>query len=360
MYTYGFSLIISAFCAYVASRSCVAYGNKSKEQRYYYNVLIILSACPLVFTAAFRYGVGTDFFSYQTIFESIYNTNQNFYNVDIGFYWLNLLVAQFTENSQAMFALCAALYVFFSYKFMQLQPANFYWSVLLFVLGGYYFIFMNTMKQYMAIAIVSYALKYVKEEKILQFIFFVMLGSLFHLSVAIIVIVYPFRKTFVKLRTQILAILFSVAVLPSVVLGIKWIVDSFFPRYSIYLERQNLLANELYVFAMILINVSVLLYYHYCNSDTSGKYGSWENILLVMQLIAVFTSITMMYIPLAERVLQIFTFQQLFGIPFFSNKLGKFRSDVFLICWCIGMGAFSFLNLVIYQNHEVFPYHSIF
>ena len=105
----------------------------------------------------------------------------------------------------------------------------------------YYNISLNIMRQFMAMSIVFYAYKFVKEEKFLKYLFYVLLATLFHSSAIISLVIYLLYKickskhkylySFFVLGILILAIVFYN---PTLELLVKTgMINAKFMRYSL-------------------------------------------------------------------------------------------------------------------------------
>ena len=130
---------------------------------------------------AVRYDVGTDYWSYRSIFLYDRPVAEPWFN------WLYRTIYSFSKHPQAFFIvtsviICAAYYAAI-YK-ESFFPA---YSILLFVIVKDYFIAMNAVRQYIAIAVILYSIPYIKKRKWIVSLSFVAVAAQFHHSAIILI-----------------------------------------------------------------------------------------------------------------------------------------------------------------------------
>lgn len=156
---------------------------------------------------------------------------------DIGFGILQMMLKQYSNNSQILIVTTAALTniliipVFFKYSRM------FEVSTYIFITGGLFLVSMNGLRQFLAAAIVFGATKYLIERRWLKYFLIVGLASTFHLSALVLIPIYFFVRY--RAWSKATLVLLSFALL--VVLGFEWFSSVFFSaiKNSHYSEYQN-------------------------------------------------------------------------------------------------------------------------
>ena len=146
----------------------------------------ILSALPLFAVAAFRYGVGNDYFSYADYF----NNSSHIQYMEYGFDLLIRIIRNFTTNYVALFVVCSVIFFYFIFKAIYEQSINPTLSIFLFICAPYYFEFFSGMRQMMAVAIFLYSIKYIKQRKLLHYIILNLIGASLHSSSLIFIPIY--------------------------------------------------------------------------------------------------------------------------------------------------------------------------
>lgn len=168
--------------------------------------LMILSVFPLTIISAIRYGVGTDFFSYQAIYTTFrFETS----NLEIGVKLLIALLHKISDNPQIFFAvtslwICVGYYIVIYQN--SIDPA---YSICLFVFSQEYFRSMNSIRQFMASVIVIQALPAVKEGKLKKVLIYTAIGMLFHMSAFMLIPLYMLCRIHMKpMQLFILSVIF--------------------------------------------------------------------------------------------------------------------------------------------------------
>ncbi|WP_129655918.1 EpsG family protein [Bacteroides thetaiotaomicron] len=105
----------------------------------------------LVIIAGLRYNVGVDY----PVYEDIYNDPYSVYTYSIEPVWLiiNKVLYTLGLNSRAFFFLTSLMIMGGFYVGIRRMSPNFYISILLFVLCGFYFDSMNLVRQYVAVSL---------------------------------------------------------------------------------------------------------------------------------------------------------------------------------------------------------------
>ena len=163
-------------------------GNRKKEF-WLFDIGFIFTFSVLAFVSAVRDDVGCDYYSYIRHIGVIQAGIVEHY-MEAGFQFIVRLVAKFDDNPRYVLILMSIMTCFFYIKSIWDQSTNRILSVFLFLTWGLYFFTFNTIRNYFAIAIVFYAIKYLLSEKKLFFldekIIFcglILLATQFHFSV---------------------------------------------------------------------------------------------------------------------------------------------------------------------------------
>lgn len=146
----------------------------------------------LAFFSAIRDGVGCDYNSYV---RHILNIQAgNFSYMEIGFQKAVLLLEKVDTNPRFVIIVFGVLTCFFYLKAIWDQSDDVAFSVFIFLSWGYYFLTFNTLRNYFALAIVLFSIKYLISNQNLKFIIFVIFASLFHKSALVCIPLYYLAK----------------------------------------------------------------------------------------------------------------------------------------------------------------------
>jgi len=162
--------------------------NNRKKRVWFLDIAFLFTFAVLAFVSAIRDDVGCDYYSYVRHIGLIQSGVDHY--MEAGFQLVVKQMAKFDKNPRYVIILMGVLTCFFYIKAIWDQSTNRLLSVFLFLTWGLYFFTFNTIRNYFAIAIVFYAIKYLLsgekiffiDEKIF-FIGLVILASFFHFSV---------------------------------------------------------------------------------------------------------------------------------------------------------------------------------
>lgn len=202
MVLYSLLTAVTAAMAYFVTNPNVCAGEERKRgvrsgfgitRREMYNTALMCGIFVLLFAvSACRYYVGNDYYRYEEYFRLMMIEGSDGVPTEIGF---NLLCKGlqhiFGEGVYLLiFAVFAAITILFFLKGIYDTSVEFGFSFFLFMTFGYYFNSMNTIRYYVALSIVVYAVKYVLRKEYTKFILLILLASTFHKSVLIVIPVY--------------------------------------------------------------------------------------------------------------------------------------------------------------------------
>ena len=150
-------------------------------------LLFAVSAC--------RIAVGNDYWVYR---DYILKIAQNRHvATEFGFNWL-VRICQFLTKNDECYLLVLGIFsfwtVYFFVKAMYEQSLWFGVSVYLLCTGGYYFLSLNSVRYYFALALALYSMKFVIKGDWLRFIIAVLIGACFHKSILVILLLYPLAR----------------------------------------------------------------------------------------------------------------------------------------------------------------------
>ncbi|MBD5439384.1 MAG: EpsG family protein [Treponema sp.] len=161
------------------------------EKRFSSNqfVLFIFLVSPILFIYTIRYGIGTDYFAYRSIFEllhytnfekywHLHNLNYGSYYVEPGFYILNRFLS---FNFISLLFVCSLLIFGFVYfGAIKLVPEiSMAWCIFIYYCTQFIFS-MNVMRFAIAITIVFLSIYFIMQKKFVLWCLFVVLASWFH------------------------------------------------------------------------------------------------------------------------------------------------------------------------------------
>jgi EpsG family len=208
-----------------------------------YSVRLFVSLIPLFFYGAFRVDFGLDYVGYEDFFDGVksigYASNER---MEIGYFYLNKILPTFRSLLILQsILLCAAYY----YLFKWYIPAKYSWLgfLLLFLSGPLTVFFMlSGIRNGIAISILILSTNFTHKRKIILFVIFVFIASLFHKSVLLMapIIYFIANGTIIKRKNIIIWLSIMVFFLLSSQTFILDYIDMFitfyFDRYAVYVS----------------------------------------------------------------------------------------------------------------------------
>ena len=288
-------------------------------------IIFIMVLIPSIL-AGLRYGIGTDYFSYERIYNNyISMPNFNFYvynglSIEIGFFIL-VKISKIIFNSYSGFLFLSA---FVTYFFAILSINRYgkyrYFGVMIFI----YFILLyapsfNIVRQMVSVSIIIYGFKYIENKSFFKYLLIVLLALSFHTSALFCLSFYFLNinsTNFSKTKKTIIIILaitipfifdYLFNVLSKMLIFSKYImvyenIVGYSYRYSaiiiripiiiaILLFRKRLILhdknNQLYLLIYLLEFTCVLLSFHMKWAVRFIYYCMISEIILVPQIISI-------------------------------------------------------------------------
>lgn len=174
------------------------------NSKYLFLIFLILT----LFISLRSINVGVDADSYKKIYYDI--TKYNFLDVmhydryEIGYKYLCKIFSLIWNNYQFFLSFISIFQMLAVYFFIKNNSKNYAISSFIFITFQTYVFFFGILRQAMALAILLFAIRYLKENKAVQFIFLVILASLFHKTAAIFLLAYPLKYIKINKKTIIL------------------------------------------------------------------------------------------------------------------------------------------------------------
>lgn len=219
--------------------------NKNKVLSIFF---IFVAIVLLSFVGGMRdYNIGTDinvygknWFEYALKYQKFANYADVIETSDIGYLFINFWVAKFTENFNTFLfihqLICNSLIFITLYKYRKEVPL--YLSVLVY-LCVYYCRTYNYLRQSLALSIVFFGFRYVKEKKIIKFLAVVLIAAQFHFTAYValtIYIIYMLLSSDIKYKNifTILIIALTIFCTVNIVNVIKILYSCNIVSYRIY------------------------------------------------------------------------------------------------------------------------------
>ncbi len=340
MYVYLIAFGISAL---------LAHGLK-KIKRLHIYVKAFISCIPVLLIAGLRYDVGTDFFSYRTFFFDVNYLN----NTEVLFKWIRDLISRYTHGNFDVFIFVTSfLFIFTIYISIWEQSESVELSIFFFMTNTLFYIGMNTIRQGIAISIVLFSLKFLRENKKFSFMAGVLFACLWHSSV-IICLCFLFAK---QIRIDFWKGILLLTVFFTIGNSIAGIVARCFEGskyYHFFYDNYGVDIPVTYM-AMTFL-VFLLASYIKSIKSVNGIFDLYYNILFLAMAVGTFTG----WLPMGKRIMWNFMFVMIYLCPMSIHYLtGIMNKRILTLLYCLFFFAAMYSNIVLNHDHGCIPYNWI-
>lgn len=153
-----------------------------------FDIGFLLTFAVLSFFSSIRDDIGCDYHSYVSHIERIQSGLPNY--MEPGFQYVVIQLAKYDDNPRTVIVLFGILTCFFFLKSIWDQSQDRFMSVFLFLTWGLYFMTFNTIRNYFALSLVYFAIKYLIGKRSVLFYVVVLIAAFFHKSALICVPLY--------------------------------------------------------------------------------------------------------------------------------------------------------------------------
>lgn len=294
---------------FLISITLVKYSNKinNKKEK---NFLLILSMIPLWFLNVFRASsVGTDYIQVGKQFTYINNSTSIFYTQGYNWFWLPLKIfckiVGFCFGSEPFwfYLICGTLTIYFLYKNIRENSDYSKMFLILFIAFGLYLQSFNQTRQILAMIIILYAIKYIKEQKFFKYTILILFASIFHETALIFIPLYFLAK--IKLDKKTIVLYFTVTII--LFLGEKLLYNIIYmTKYSIYFTTIYNVSKTSSLFNTI-VRVTLLIFCYIFKKDLieDKKYNFCYHMISICAILQI---LTMKYYFLGRLTTYFFAF----------------------------------------------------
>lgn len=356
-------IYVITFIASLAIYYCIAKNNKKQTNKVNRKLLpfgkvnritfaLFLASLPPMIISALRYEVGTDYRgTYYCGFFRVMDRG-NVDGFEWGYYWIVKLMQIFTDNPYMLFVVTSIIYVGMTYKSIEELSDDIPLSILLFFATRYYFAGMNGVRQFVALSILTYSIKYVIAKDVRKFFLYVFLASLFHYVSLLFIPVYFLGR--LKLSKKRIALfVFADIVFFTLFENVLTVIFGG-TKYGLLLERYGVVGIKFAIFTIVLnIMLFIIAYCGYQNRKDDVKYITYMNIQFFSMLVA----LVVRTVPLMERVYWVYSFPLIITFPYLlagiRNKYTRFilKTGVVLV-----LLVYTFYDICVLADHSVLPY----
>ena len=218
------------------------------SRRHIYVNRYLLSHIVIIITAiviGFRYGVGTDYFSYEQLYlTQDSSTFADKYGIEFLFYGIYTICYRLGLSYNVALCVLNMIPIYFLYKRFRGDVA-FAWIVVMLFLSGQFFMHLNIVRQSVAMFVLLYATRYIIDRSFLKFAFWVFVAMGFHVSAILFLPVYyiPRLSPLLERRRLQYVIFFTAFLSSSFILNHIIGLMMELMQYTPYAQYGGLIAN---------------------------------------------------------------------------------------------------------------------
>lgn len=310
----------------------------------------------LFIPSAIRYDVGTDYMTYYEWFRGIAIGVDTYF--EPGFLYLINLVNAAGLTPQWVFVASSFLIlgaVFAATRRMSVIP---WLSIFLFSATALYFVSFNIMRQFIAVAILLYAFRYILDRKFLFYAVSVGIASLFHLTALIMLPLYFLLRLKPKRIFYFAAIVFCILLL----LLREPVIELLLSLYPVYEGRDDFLNK--FIFSEVFIGIGVLTMAIMMYLRKLGRFdmsNTVNRIVFNVVFLSLIGHIFLAWIPAANRILYYLDILYILIIPAVIVKLNDPTTRrVLMASIIILLSLYLYVSLKINGSYDVLPYSTVF
>ncbi|WP_366979017.1 EpsG family protein [uncultured Fibrobacter sp.] len=350
----GMALLTFLMASFIKDRPCFSvYPIFTLKKK---NIIFLFLILPSVLISGLRFQVGTDYLVYLGRYHYIGSV---FAGQPVKMEPLFRVVAEigrFFSSEQMVFFIIAAIFSFFSYRFIVENSKDVGMSCLLFLFSGFFSLSENLMRQMLGVAICLYALKYVYTSDFKRYLFYVVVASLFHSMSAIFLPMYFLYKRSSIFKKKWTGLFFAVCICLSGV-AYKYAYSVMFFLGIKYINYYGSIRDTGSSRIVIVTTLAVLIF-SFIFSSPSAK--DFKQNIFMMYFIFFALYFLLLNLPNGNRVAFMFIPVEIVLLPnVIAGIKHRLMRNVFKWSLVIFFAGFWFYYFYVAGVGETFPYKSV-
>lgn len=331
-----------------------------------------LAAVPFFVVAAARYRVGTDYSVYLDL-----QIPQILRGVDykLKYEYLYQILIKFgvsLGNTQWVFILTHLILLFFVWLSLKKLSIDYRFSIFIFMFGAFYNVSLNTMRQFIGIAIFMYAIKFILQRDLLKYVALIIVAFMFHKTSILFLPLYWLPLLKIDEVMGVIVIILSTA-LSEVIRKIMIKLTSMVGIYTNYFNSQFDSNHKQWDF--IIVNVAILVLIIFIkkfliekNSDkkvekifkNAQEEKIFNHLMSSLQILTATICALSSIIPNSTRIIFMFAVGQIFYLPYLVSKIKNSNVRLIVILLIVVIYMIAFGRLILIKNiGETLPYNFI-
>ncbi|NLN48955.1 MAG: EpsG family protein [Clostridiales bacterium] len=341
-------LIALVLILYVLSQGSVLNNNQSPTREKCTNKhLLTIGYIFVTIFSAIRYDVGWDYMQYYNTIVYGLNTNMMSNNEYLTIFLIN--ISRNLNFPFLYFALNSAISVYFIAKVINRYSKNPWLSLLIYICFPLFYLnSFSVIRMFTALAITTYAFRYVLEKKLFKYSLCIILASMFHASALFSLVLY--LSSYIRVKTSTLTII--VMALPLISNIINSIVINY-TRYGVYTNQTRVQeGTRAIVVILVIFIISMLL-----RKRISKDY----NLNIIFNSYTIGLMIYLMFLRQGTMGHRLSLYGTIFMIILVPNMLAYFHIKSRIILTYGLVCAYIFMYLWTIMNGATYiPYNTVF
>lgn len=233
--------------------------------------ILLITLLPPTLVAAFRYNNGADYPMYFQLFTRLGNGSKiagiEGKKLEVGFEYIVRLCQLVTRNQWFTFGAISFIISFLIFKECLNDSDDYRLSVLFYFVTGVYFDAYNGLRQYIAVSICFYAMKYILNKDAKRYFLAVLIAFLFHKSALFFVPVYFLQYLKFDFKKAITIVGLTVLSGSGLFAILKFIIK--YTPYAFYFTLNSVELNEIVASqsSILFFGVSTIIGYYYYSKE---------------------------------------------------------------------------------------------
>lgn len=334
------------------------------------NIFLWLSMLPFLYVAASRYEVGTDYSVYEKLQIPMLLKGVD-YKLQFEYLYQYLIrLGVSLGNTQWVFILTHLVLLIFLWLCLKNFSTDLRMSIFIFMFGAFYNTSLNIMRQFIAIAIFLYAIKFIIDRNLIKYIIMIAIGFLFHKTAIIFLPLYWLSDIKIDERFSVgIVVLGAVFAEPIRFLIRK--ISSVTGLYADYFNGQFDVDNrqwDFIIFNFVILFIIILIRKYLENQNSGEIYKitiltkenivTFDRFMFNLQLLATLIAVLSSVIPNSTRIIFMFSAGQIIYLPYLLGRIKDRGLHFTIVLMVIVMYIVMFIRLIIIKNiGETLPYY---
>lgn len=303
----------------------------------------------LILLEGFRYGSGTDYWTYVTYYENLVETGEVFHwqDFELGYCALNEIFAFFNMPTEIfLLTISAVTTLLIMYTCDRYSPDREF-SLFLYAALFFYFESYNAMRQYIAVAIVFFAYGFIDKRKPISYIISILIASLFHTTALLMLPVY--LLLYLEIDRRICWIWLGVCAFGGMFgKPIIQFMVSLIPKYGHYADYG---ASSAWINLLVLVATYTLLHI----VQKQGEHGWTIKASQKLMILALGITLLVTCNVLFARIAVYFYIFVILALPLAVKLYTGMLSRYSKLAVC-GVAALVYIYYLLHNNQGIVPY----